>query len=479
MEFRPDWCISRQRAWGVPIVAFYCSDCGEVLANDTVTDHVAAIFERETSDAWFALSASELVPPGARCGRCGGAGFRKEEDILDVWFDSGVSHEAVLEARSELGWPADLYLEGSDQHRGWFHSSLLSSIVTRGRAPFESVLTHGFTMDANGRKMSKSLGNTIEPQELIDKHGAEILRLWVAAEDYRDDQRISNEIIGRTVEAYRRIRNTARFLIANLYDFEPARHGVKPSELAELDRWIIDRTRRLVMRCREAYLAYEFHVVVHALNNFCSVDLSALYLDIVKDRLYCSATGDPRRRAAQTALADILEQMTRVMAPILTFTADEVWGYLPKRPNREDDVFLADFPNVTSDDLDDELANTWDRLLEVRTAVTKALEEERKNGRIGHSLDAALRLGVRHDGELASLLSTRLAELPTFFIVSQVAFDEGLSDTLASPILPDLRIVVEPASGAKCARCWNYRTDVGRIADHPTICGRCATAVTS
>src|SRR5262249_45179553 len=280
----------------------------------------------------------ELLPPGTRCPRCGGEEFRKEQDILDVWFDSGVSHAAVLERRADLHWPADLYLEGSDQHRGWFHTSLLTSGATRSRSHSHAVLTHGITADAEGRKMSKSAGTGLSPQDIIEKHGAEILRLWVAAEDYRDDVRISQEIVGRLVESFRRIRNTARFLIANLYDFEPDTHAVSDPHLLELDRWILARTRLLVERCRKAYFDYEFHVVYHALNNFCSVDLSALYLDIVKDRLYCSSAAGTARRSAQTALWRILDTLARLMAPILTFTAEEIWGYVPSQNPRSESI---------------------------------------------------------------------------------------------------------------------------------------------
>lgn len=468
MEFRPDWCISRQRSWGVPIVAFFCSRCDEVMANRAVADHVANLFEREGSDLWFAAPASELVPPDARCSRCGGADFRKEEDILDVWFDSGLSHEAVLEVREDLRWPADLYLEGSDQHRGWFHTSLLSAIVTRGRAPYDAVLTHGFTVDASGRKMSKSLGNVVTPQEIFEKNGAEILRLWVAAEDYRDDVRISAEILGRLIEAFRRIRNTARFLIANLFDFDLAKDSVNADEFPELDRWILDRTDRLVARCHQAYLDYEFHVVVHALNNFCSVDLSSLYLDVAKDRLYCSAPNDRGRRAAQTATALVLDRLTKIMAPILAFTADEIWGYMPGAGKREASVFLSDFPSPNA--ADDELAATWEKLLEVRAVVTKALEEWRKQGLIGQSLEARVTLHVA-DRELAELLTSRLGDLPALFIVSQVEVAPGDGGATNG-----VGVTVAHALGRKCARCWNYRTP---STERPDVCDRCSSVVTA
>jgi isoleucyl-tRNA synthetase len=473
MESRPDWCISRQRNWGVPIIAFFCSACGDTLVSRTIADHVADLFAVEGADAWFERSAKELLPPGTRCAKCGGAEFRKEQDILDVWFDSGVSHAAVLEQREGLRSPADLYLEGSDQHRGWFHSSLLTSVATRDRAPYEAVLTHGFTVDAEGRKMSKSAGTGLSPQDIIEKHGAEILRLWVAAEDYRDDVRISQEIIGRLVEAFRRIRNTARFLIANLYDFDPARDIVADDRLVEIDRWILGRTRALVERSRLAYFDYEFHTVYHALNNFCSVDLSALYLDIVKDRLYTSPAASPARRSAQTALWRILDVLVRMMAPILSFTADEIWSHVPGP--RAKNVFLANFPDASELPADAQLQATWDRLLEVREAVTKALEEARQRGVIGHSLDARVRLGF--DGALGELLANRLDELPTLFIVSQVEARDDLPDGAESAVLPGLRISIERADGEKCGRCWNFRTSVGSEASHPTLCGPCVEAL--
>ncbi len=477
MEFRPDWCISRQRNWGVPIVAVFCHGCGQALATREIADRVASFIEREGADAWFAHSLSELLPEGTRCPSCSGTEFRKEEDILDVWFDSGMSHAAVLEARSGLRSPADLYLEGSDQHRGWFHTSLLTSVATRGRAPYEAVLTHGFTVDAEGRKMSKSLGNALAPQEILEKQGAEILRLWVAAEDYRDDVRISQEILGRLIEAFRRIRNTARFLIANLYDFDPAEHVVEPGALLELDRWILDRMRRLVARCRQAYLDYEFHAVYHALNNFCSVDLSALYLDIVKDRLYCARADGLERRSAQTAVREILDALVRLMAPILSFTAEEIWTFVAARESKAESVLLSDFPRADPAGFDDALAARWERLLEVRSAVTKALEEARKAGRIGHSLEACVRLAFPREGSLGELIGPRLADLPMLFIVSQVQIVSDLDPALESAILPGLRLSVDRAEGGKCARCWNYRPSVGTIAEHPSICGPCAAVL--
>lgn len=470
MESRPDWCISRQRNWGVPIVAFYCKQCGKVLANREIAERVASIFETEGSDAWFLHPSAKLMPPGTRCPDCQGEEFRKEEDILDVWFDSGVSHAAVLESREELRSPADLYLEGSDQHRGWFHTSMLTSVLTRDRAPYEAVLTHGFTIDASGRKMSKSLGNVVAPQEIIEKFGAEILRLWVAAEDYRADVRLPDpEITRQLAESYRRIRNTARFLIANLYDFVPS-DAVAGEDLEEIDRWVIDRTRRLAGRCRAAYLDYEFHVVYHALNNFCSVDLSSVYLDVVKDRLYCTLPRSTARRSAQTAIHMVLDTLVRVMAPVLAFTAEEIWQHVPIEGERALSPMLLDFPDDGA--TDDSLAASWDRLLEVRGAVTRALEELRQEGEIGHSLDACVTLRIRPGGDLAALLLPRRDALAALFIVSGVELVED-PDASGSE-LEGLGVAGTRAAGEKCARCWNYRISVGEAPAHPLVCGPCA-----
>ena len=404
VESRPDWCISRQRSWGVPIPAVYCKGCNQAVLAQEICEHVATIFENEGSDAWFSRSLEDLLPSGFKCPSCSGHEFTREEDILDVWFDSGVSHAAVVERDPRLGGKADLYLEGSDQHRGWFHTALLTSLATRERSPYEAVLTHGFTLDGRGRKMSKSLGNTIAPQDIMKKHGAEILRLWVAAEDYREDVRISDEILNRLVEAYRRLRNTARFLISNLYDFDPQTDIVETKDLEELDRWILHRTQDVLSRCREAYDNYEFHIVYHTLNNFCSVDLSALYLDIVKDRLYCEGAKSRLRRAAQTALYRILDVLVHLIAPIVSFTAEEVWGYMPDKTRRPASVFLSQIPEVDSGFVNPELAEKWDRLFRERGEVLKALEQARAAGLIGHSLDARVVLHARNGTDHSPLL---------------------------------------------------------------------------
>jgi isoleucyl-tRNA synthetase len=346
VENRPDWCISRQRLWGVPITVFYCAECGDHLFTKEIMDQVVSLMRKHGADVWFEREAADLLPAGTSCPNCNSEKFKKETNILDVWFDSGVSHAAVLETRSNLRSPCDMYLEGSDQHRGWFHSSLLECIGTRGRAPYKSVLTHGFVVDGEGKKMSKSVGNVIDPQEIIDKYGAEILRLWVAAEDYTDDIRISGEILERLVEAYRRIRNTSRYILGNMYDFDPDKDRVPYGEMEEIDRWALHRLQMIIERTKKAYEDYQFHVVYYTLYNFCTVDLSALYLDVLKDRLYTSKTGSTKRRSAQTAMYVILDAMARLLAPILTFTSEEVWAFMPACEEKMNSVHMSRFPEV-------------------------------------------------------------------------------------------------------------------------------------
>ncbi|RLB07174.1 MAG: isoleucine--tRNA ligase [Deltaproteobacteria bacterium] len=465
---RPDWCISRQRAWGVPIVAFYCEGCGQTLLRKDLIEFVAERFAQEGADIWFDEPAQRLLPPGTKCPKCGGENFRKESDILDVWFDSGVSWAAVLEKRDELRFPADLYLEGSDQHRGWFHSSLLAAVGTRGVPPYTSVLTHGFVVDGEGKKMSKSAGNVVAPEEVIQNFGAEILRLWVAAEDYRDDIKISQEILARLTEAYRRIRNTWRYMLGNLYDFDPQLHTIPYHELMEIDRWILDRFQRLVKRVLRAYEEFEFHTIYHSVHSFCVVDLSSLYLDILKDRLYISSPSSPKRRSAQNAIYSILKGMVRIMAPILSFTSEEVWQYLPKEEGEEESVHLTSFPQPQQEFLDDSLQQRWERLLEVRQEVTKALEKARQQKVIGHSLDAKVRLKAPKG--LHELLRGFGAELREIFIVSQVELT-GDEDSKA------LRVEVERADGEKCQRCWVYDKSVGMSEEYPDICQRCLQTI--
>ena len=486
LESRPDWCISRQRSWGVPIPAVYCKGCNEAVLNEPLCEHIAAIFEKEGSDAWYLRPLAELLPKDFTCSHCDGKDFTREEDILDVWFDSGVSWASVVEQDPRLGGRADLYLEGSDQHRGWFHTALLTSLATRGRAPYDSVLTHGFTLDGKGRKMSKSIGNTVAPQEVIKKSGAEILRLWVAAEDFREDVRISDEILNRLVEAYRRLRNTARFLISNLYDFDPAKDVVQPAELDEMDRWILQRTQSVLSRCCEAYENYEFHVVYHTLNNFCAVELSAQYLDIVKDRLYCEGAKSTTRRAAQTTLRRILEVLVHLMAPIVSFTAEEIWGYLPDKERRPASVFLSSMPEPDESLTDPKLAEKWERIFRERSEVLKALEQARTSGIIGHSLDAKVVFEPRNGGPsstLTKMLQGDRSRLQDLLIVSQTTMvapslaGAAPSESSYDTALLDCRITVGKAEGAKCERCWKYDTQVGNDSRHPTVCGRCASVL--
>ena len=483
---RPEWVISRQRVWGVPIVAFYCDGCDALLLDEALVEHVAGIMRAGAgADEWYLREAAALLPAGTRCARCGGDRFRKESDILDVWFDSGCSHAAVLEQRPELRWPAEMYLEGSDQHRGWFHSSLLEAVGTRDRPPYRSVLTHGFVVDGDGRKMSKSVGNNVTPDELIPKYGAEVLRLWVAAEDSSEDIRLSNEILNRLADAYRRIRNTSRFLLGTLADFDPERDRRSYEQMDELDRWALLRLGDLITRVRKAYEDYQFHVVFHAIHNFCAVDLSALYLDIIKDRLYTSAPDDPRRRASQTVCFELLTALTRLMAPVLTFTADEVWSYIPGR-GKPESVHLVLFPEERGEWTNERLAADWERLLEVRGEVSRALESARQQGRIGKGIDAVLFVPSAPVEQWGPLLEAKgEALLTTLFNVSGTRLGKAGpagSVRYESQDIPGLVLEVAPAQALgwkKCERCWTWSPRVGEHPAHPTLCERCAPVVTA
>jgi isoleucyl-tRNA synthetase len=466
IENRPDWCISRQRKWGVPIAVFTCASCRSLLATPETFAHVARLFEEEGADVWFDRPAADLLPPGTACPTCGGSAFEKESDILDVWFDSGVSHAAVVEARPDLRWPADLYLEGSDQHRGWFHSALLTAVETRERAPYRAVLTHGFVVDAEGKKMSKSAGNVISPQEIMDRYGAEILRIWTASEDYTTDIRISAEIIQRLVEAYRRIRNTARFILGNLGDFDPDRDLLPLRELEDLDRWALSRLAALERVVREAYHGYQFHQAFGGIHQFCTVDLSALYLDIIKDRLYVYPTASRRRRSAQTALFVVLRTLVRMLSPVLSFTAEEIWRHLPPWEGKEDSVFLGTWGEPLQDPLSAAEQKRWDSILEVRREVTRALEDARKAGTIGHSLDAAVTLAA--GGDLVALLAGREDLLREFFIVSGINPVQERGGAAAP-----LAVEVTKAGGEKCRRCWNYSETLSGQGPSPGTCPRC------
>jgi isoleucyl-tRNA synthetase len=468
IENRPDWCVSRQRAWGIPITVFYCSDCKQLLVTQEVIDHVARLFEKEGADVWFGSDAEKLLPKGFRCSRCGGKTFTKEMDILDVWFDSGVSWAAVLGKRENLKYPSDLYLEGSDQHRGWFHSSLLTSVGTRGEAPYRSVLTHGFVVDGEGKKMSKSAGNVIAPEEVIGKLGADVLRLWVSAEDYKDDIKISGEILKRLADAYFRIRNTYRFLLGNLYDFNPDTDRIAYPELQEIDRWALHRLQKLISRVREAYDRFEFHLVYHSVQNFCAVEMSALYFDILKDRLYTFSSRSAGRRSAQTVLYEILKALAGLMAPILSFTAEEVWKFIPSGSERAASIFLTLFPEPRDEYVDEGLSQRWERIWEIRTMVTKSLEEARKEKVIGLSLDAQVHLYLPE--KTYAFLKPYQDDLKSIFIVSLVTLHEEKGEKEA-------RVEVSRAEGGKCERCWNYDVTVGRHHEHQSLCQRCVSAI--
>jgi len=482
---RPDWTISRQRVWGVPIVAFYCGACETLLVEERLVEYVAAIMrDGRGAEEWHERAAKDLLPPGTRCPKCGGEEFRKETDILDVWFDSGCSHAAVLETRPELRWPAEMYLEGSDQHRGWFHSSLLEAVGTRNRAPYQSVLTHGFVVDGEGRKMSKSQGNYVQQEELIPKYGAEVLRLWVASEDYAEDIRLSHEILNRLSDAYRRIRNTFRFLLGTLADFDPDRDRVTYDQMDEIDRWALLRLSELIARTRRAYEEYQFHVVFHTTHNFCAVDLSSLYLDIIKDRLYTRAPDDPSRRASQTVCFEMLTALARILAPILSFTTDEVWSYIPGRAKPES-VHLVTLPEERGEWVNERMAADWERLLEVRGEVSRALESARKQGLIGKGIDAVVYVTSAPEEQWRPLLAGKgEALLATLFNVSAVklagtAPAEG-SVLYESQDIPGLALAVVPAQRLgwkKCERCWTWSPEVGADPRHPTLCERCLPVV--
>ncbi len=471
MEGRPDWCLSRQRAWGVPVPAFRCVKCNTFTFEASVIAEVEKVFAEKGSDAWYELPAKDLMPAGYTCA-CGSSEFEQDRNILDVWFDAGSSHEAVLRTRPDLGFPADLYVEAVDQHRGWFQVSLITAVATRDTAPYRSVLTHGLILDEAAKKMSKSLGNVVAPEEIIKTNGAEILRLLFASVDYTADISFSKGLITPLLESYRKIRNTCRFLLGNLYDFDPTTNRIATADLPELDRWIGHRTADLVTRVRRAYEAFSFHQVVQHLVNFCAVDLSSLYLDIVKDRLYTAGPTSHARRSAQTALYDVVDTLVRLMAPILSFTAEEVWTSLPGGAPSPS-VFLVDFPEAKPADA--EFAARWETLLDVRGAVTKALEEARQSGAIGHSLDA--RVELAGTAQLQPVLKSIAADWPALLIVSQVDLDTDLPASAASPLMPELRVRIDKARGGKCERCWNYSEAVGGDAAHPGLCERCQPVV--
>jgi len=465
---RPDWCISRQRVWGVPIIVFYCDGCREPIADRTILDRIVRLFAEHTADVWYERTAAELLPPGTACAKCAGTAFSKETDILDVWFDSGSSHLAVLTPENHLPWPADLYIEGGDQYRGWFHSSLLIGVALKGAAPYRACALNGWVLDGEGRAMHKSLGNSIEPDEIIRHHGAEVLRLWSASMEFHEDVRASDTIITRLIEAYRKLRNTFRYALGNLSDFDPRTDAVAAAEMLELDQWVLLRAEDLVARCRGWYEDFAFHKVYHAVYDFATVDLSSLYFDVLKDRLYTAAAKSHARRSAQTALYRLAYALVRLVAPILTFTAEEVWTHL-QQPGS---VHLELFPEPAEltaglPEAHRKRALNWDRLMKVREDVLKSLEEARREKFIGAPLEARVRLTA--DGDLYPLLRQYARELPGLFIVSEVALEEQPGQSVS--------VSVERAGGDKCERCWKYTTDVGSEPRFPTICASCAGAI--
>lgn len=466
---RSDWCISRQRTWGVPIPIVYCKDCGKPIVNDETISAIADLFRKEGSDAWWIREASEFIPASVKC-ECGCGEFTKEYDIMDVWFDSGVSHTAVMDEFDSLSWPADLYLEGADQYRGWFQSSLLTSVVYKGTAPYKAVCTHGWVVDGEGKTMHKSLGNGIDPSEITDQYGADILRLWVASSDYHSDIRISKTILGQLSDAYKKIRNTARFILGNLGNgngFNPDTDSVSDDKLTELDKWALMRLDALIDKVNEGYEAFDFHIAFHAIHNFCVIDMSNFYLDIIKDRLYCEKENSELRRAAQTAMYRILSAVARLAAPIISFTAEEIWQFMPHTSADDtESVFLNQMPEKSGIEFSDEFIDKWNFIYATRESANKALEDARNGKIIGKSLEAKIIIkSSEADFERYSDLARQLTEI---LIVSDIEIEKNDGETVFE---------VAKAEGGKCERCWCYSKYVGENHEHPTLCQRCAIAI--
>lgn len=469
---RSDWCISRQRTWGVPIPIFYCKDCGKEAITPETIAKVVEVFREKGADAWYELSEKELMPTGFKCD-CGCTDFKKETDIMDVWFDSGVSHAAVLDQRDELSSPADLYLEGADQYRGWFQSSLLTSVAAYGRAPYKTVVTHGWVVDGEGKKMSKSIGNTINPDDIVSQYGADILRLWVASSDYHADIRISKDILKQLSEIYRKIRNTARFILGCISDFDPDKNAVCDCKLHEMDKFALMRLDQVTAECIKAYENFEYHLIFHAIHNFCVLDMSNFYLDAAKDRLYVEGKDSETRRAAQTTIYKVLHVLTRLIAPILSFTSDEIWKFMPHKAGDDvRNVVLNDFPTV-SGEVDNALIERWEKIHAIRDDVKKALELARTEKIIGASLEGAVE--VFAEGEQYTFLKSVEDILATVFIVSKVTLHEGNGGEHKGD--SGIGVTVTHANGEKCERCWSYSETVGKDSEHPTLCERCRNIV--
>jgi isoleucyl-tRNA synthetase len=484
LEERPDWCLSRQRYWGVGIPVVYCQGCDQAIIDEKIISNIETLIAKEGSDAWFKKRVEEILPPGFNCPKCGEDEFRKEEDIVDVWFESGVSHEAAVEREKSLRDPADLYLEGSDQHRGWFQSSLLTSMALKGRAPYRKVLTHGFVVDSQGRKMSKSRGNVVDPQKIVEDKGADILRLWICLEDYTQDIRISDEILNYSVEVYRRLRNTFRFLLGNLYDFYPFQDTLSLKEMREIDRWILSRLQSTIKLTTVSFEAFKFYEAVHLIHNFADHDLSSFYFDVLKDRLYTFPAKSEARRSAQTALWYLLLNLTRLMAPILSFTSEETWGHIKKKGlrtkgitskkqkaelknNPPESIFLSTWPKKNAEMVNEDLEKKWQQILKVRSKALKKLEEAREAKKTASSLEASI--FIHGPTSLISLLESLGDGLKEVFIVSEVKLK----------VAPEIKIKVTRAEGRKCERCWNYSLRVGEDKKNPHLCERCLKAVAS
>ncbi len=471
---RSDWCISRQRIWGVPIPIFYCEDCGAEIINEETIKNVADIFRKEGADAWYEHEAGDLLPAGYKCPKCGSVHFKKETDIMDVWFDSGSTHAAVLDNRDYLRSPADLYLEGADQYRGWFQSSLLTSVATKGVAPYKTIVTHGWVVDGEGKKMSKSLGNTIIPEDIVNQYGADILRLWVASSDYHADIRISKDILKQLTEAYRKIRNTARFILGCIGDFDPDKDAVSLDQLEPIDKWALNRLDELNNKCKDAFDKFEYHIIFHAIHNFCVVDMSNFYLDVLKDRLYVEKADSETRRAAQTTIYKVLDTLTLLLAPIISFTANEIWQFMPHDASRNaENVILNDYPSLTGVKVDNGFAAKWEKLHNLRDDVKKAIENARNQKIIGASLDSEVELFA--NGETLDFLNENESVLPEILIVSSVKITDGDGGDFHGDM--SVGVTVRKAGGEKCERCWSYSNTVGSNAEHPTLCARCAKII--